>query len=449
MAFTIFSKKGVPSGADSDANGEQGPLPLSFRRRFGWGVELFKRNLGTMVALGIIFFILSIAAIALGIFAGSANIASTMMSLSMAGSSPGAPPNPLQLFSTLFDPLTLLAMGGGFLLSLLFLFWFQGASFHLPAASLVSGERAGILAAMKSSLRRLPDFINAISLLALFTLLAQLAFTLIGSAIGGMLWWLLASFLFTIWLSLTLILAAPIAILENRGPLDILSRAWELAEGIRLRMLGHFILLGLVTILLFLLVMVPIWLLSGLLGGGLIIALLSLITSFLLYFFITFQSLFFIESFYFEARVVKEGWRPGWSETPEESWILSSGEDDYSGEGRGWRGWGELLLITLILVAINVGGYLLLVQPNLNSATEVNQFSFSSQTHTTPYTSPVVTPPLSQSLPTLQGDGSPVGVTARLVRDVFFEQQDSASFWIKVAVEGAVIPEEGSDPGKV
>ncbi|MBF0471162.1 MAG: hypothetical protein HQL48_07270, partial [Gammaproteobacteria bacterium] len=67
----------------------------------------------------------------------------------------------------------------------------------------------------------------------------------------------------------------------------------------------------------------------------------------------------------------------------------------------------------------------------------------------TPYTSPVVTPPLSQSLPTRQGDGSPVGVTARLVRDVFFEQQDSASFWIQVAVEGAVIPEEGSDPGKV
>lgn len=290
----------------------------------------------------------------------------------LASAPAGGPPDPMAMMAGLLNP----ASVAGFLLLalvlMLVLFWVQAALFRLPADSLVSGERTPVFRTLGSVFGRTPDFITAMGLVFLIQILVQ-GLGLVGAgaaaSAGGAAAFALQAAVFAavVWVVLSLILVAPVVLFEEIGPLAALRRAWRLVSGLRWRILGNFLLLlgvGLGVMLL------AAWLgqyMQGFGGAAAGVAgLVMLVFVLALEFVFLFLFVFFAESFYFEARVRKEGWRPGWLEALEPSWGLSEVPEDPP-RGRGLRAWLELAGFTAVALVL-LGALAALVPANMPMA---------------------------------------------------------------------------------
>ncbi|HKJ76784.1 MAG TPA: hypothetical protein VKA64_06230, partial [Gammaproteobacteria bacterium] len=352
-----------PRQTASAGPGGEAPRALAFGQRLRWGLELCGRNFWSVVGL-----VLLMVAVVMVLPLGMAVLGGAQMQ-ALAGSPTGAPPNPAAMMTQLLNPATLTTFALLAVAMLLVLFWFQAALFRLPADSLVSGERTPVFATLKSVFARTPEFITALGLVFLIQIAVQLLAG-IGMALGGALGGAaavavnIAVFVFLVWVMLSLLLVAPVVLFEEIGPFAAIGRAWRLVSGLRWRMLGNLVLLGLV--------MAGVMLLGALLGrelqqaggavagvGGLVMLLFVLALEFVF----LFLFIFFAESFYFEARVRKEGWRPGWLEPLEPSWALSERPEEPA-HGRGLRAWLELIGIT-VLGLLLLGGLASLVPSNM------------------------------------------------------------------------------------
>jgi hypothetical protein len=447
------------------------PQPLSFKRRLLWSLELFWRNLLSQLGLALLSIIGLITTALIGMVVGIADV----MTLPMVLSGPdgmSSPPDPFAMMNALFAPGVLVALLLVLLVAGVLMFWSQAALYQIAADSLMTGERAKLRTSLKKSFARLPDFMTTIGLVMIIVLLAELATALFAAATGGAIVGIVigvASIILIIWLSLTFVMAGPIALLENHDPLGTLSRTWHLVNGMRWRMLGHFLLLALTIIVVSLLAWAP--LLLGTMVGGIIAAILGFI-SFILWIVVTmgiiFVSLFFGESFYFEARAIKGHWKAGWGEVPDESWQLSDIPDDVEilVNSRGLRSWLEFMVLSVILMAAIYGSALLLPSPSsmlmMQHSTQMgapmagrhnmhNQLSPSVNITMAPDELSIdsafdasVQPTAAAGLnePSAAADGR---LRINLTQDNFWSDSNNPSLWLKASINGITLPSDGID----
>lgn len=281
----------------------------------------------------------------------------------------------------------------------------------------------------------------------------------------------IAALILMIWLSLSFILAGPVALLENHAPFGTLSRTLYLVDGMRWRMLGHFLLLGLTIIVASLLAFVPLWL--GTMVGGIVAAILGFV-SFILWiivaFGIIFVSLFFAESFYFEIRALKGHWKAGWGDVPDESWPLADEPDDVeiAVGGRGTRAWLEFALLSVVLMALIYGAALLLPPPSsmsmMSQSTQMNMSPHPMAPMISGGNGPAFNIDIAQPEPALNPSAQPVQpqavdstasasgdsissapVRVELIQDNFWEDKKSPSLWLKTEIKGLSLPDDGID----
>ena len=330
------------------AGGGEAPRPLGFGQRLRWGLELCGRNFWSLVGL-----LLLMVAAGL-IFPLTMVVVGGAQMQGLAGGAM-APADPMAMLATMFSPATVAAFFLSILAVLLVFFWIQAALYRLPADSLVTGERTRVFRTLGSVFGRTPDFITALGLVFLIQLPIQAAAgvgALVAAPYGAAVAVQLAALVAIVWLTLSLMLVSPVVVFEEVGPVAALRRGWSLVSGMRWRLLGNFLLLGLVAVGVLLL---AVWLVGmaqgagGAVAGvaGILMALFVLVLELVFLFLI----LFFVESFYFEARVRKEGWRPGWLEPLDPSWAVSEAPEEAPG-GRGLRAWLELAGFTILAVAL-------------------------------------------------------------------------------------------------
>lgn len=332
-----------PPESPAAATGSGGitpPQPLGFRRRLGWALAMVRRNVLTLVAIGILAFLSLLivpAAMTLGF---GLQFASVFGEAAMG----------LPLMALMGSPMALIGILGGFLLFFVVTFWLYNATVQIPAFTMANAQRAPVGRVLKTGFARTPEFITALGIAMLLPIPLQIASgasaVLLADSTLGLGVQLLILFAL-VWLSLSLAFVGPVAALERVGPLTAVRRSWQLARGLRLRLFGNGLLLVLLSVIAVLLVASPVLLLrgdSGALSPPLGLALAVVMA--LLMLVIIGTTLFFLVNFYFEARVLNEGWKPAWIEAPEASWSLSPETPEPPGS-RGWRAWGELVLFSM------------------------------------------------------------------------------------------------------
>ncbi len=335
---------GVPRSLAGESGGPE-PRPLNFRRRLGWAFGIVRRNLVTLLALtGLV--LLSGLIVPAAMMLGFGLQVATLFSGAAAG---------LPLMALAGSPLALLGTFGGMLLFILAVFSLYTAIIQVPAFSMANGDRARVGEVLKSGLARTPDFITAIGIAALVPLPLQVIAGASGYLLSGSMLNTAVQVSVVVglaWISLSLALVAPVVALERLAPVPAIRRAWRLMQGLRLRLFGNSLLLMLVVLGGTLLASAPMLLLKGGSSAGMpLLGLLITLGVTLLTLAFMFAGLFFVVNFYFEARVLKEGWQPPWVEAPDDSWPLSTEVPEPPG-GRGWRAWGELALFTLVTLVL-------------------------------------------------------------------------------------------------
>ncbi|MCW8825194.1 MAG: hypothetical protein OQK78_02105, partial [Gammaproteobacteria bacterium] len=353
--------------------------PLSFNRRLLWSLELFWRNLLSLIGLSLLAVGSVLAVISLSVALGFSELMVLLMPVSTSAGM-DSPVDAMAMVETIFSPMMLIGLLLVLLISGILMFWYQAALYQIPVDSLITGERARIRTALKKSFIRLPDFMTTTGLVMIIVLIAQVATGLFAAAIGdstlGILLGII-SVVLIIWLTISFIMAGPIAVLEGHDPLGTLARTWHLAQGMRWRMLGHYFLLGLMMVVALLLGWLPLWL--GAMVGGVVAAALgfvSLVLWLVIYLGAIFVGLFFAVSFYYEVRAIKGHWKAGWGDVPDESWPLSDIPDDVEAtiRGRGLRSWLEFSALSIILM-----GLMYLSSQLLPSPSSMSMMNHSSQ----------------------------------------------------------------------
>lgn len=429
-----------PREGGRDTGGPGVARRLGFFRRLRWGVELFERNVWSMVGLLLLTAVVSALVPLVLLFAGGLGfqplVAGTM------------PMDPAQWLGMLFSPVALAGFFVTVLLLAFFTFWVQAAFYRLPAESLASGERAPVFATLGAVFGRTPDFITVAGLLALIPLpLAAGGYWLVrmlGPQPEALLGVNVLVALLGLWIGLSLALAGPVAVLEGRGPVQTLARAWRLARGLRLRLFGNFLLLGLVAAVAMALAMLPPWFAQGLegLARGLVIG-LGVLLVIVVQLGVVFVALFFLESFYFEARVRKEGWAPGWLEPLEPSWPVSDAAEPPA-PGRGAMAWLEMVGFSAVaVVAIYfLGPYL----PH-DGAEGLPGLAGGGQMERMPRAMPRAVPERGAKAP--QGEAPVPGGPEVAMRFGSFFNGDAPHIWLETDVSGLGGLPDGVGLGKL
>lgn len=336
-------------GASRQKTAGSGPAALKLAGRFGWGFEILRATWGRQATL-----LLLIAAVMLG--------AESAIAFGVAGALATPSDNPMAIMRVVQSPVLVLSIFVIQIAVTIVMFWYQAAVIQITAAFMEEGDAGKLSQLLRNSVRRTPELITAVGLLLLPLFLVFGVVTLSGSALFLPEWpavaalsTILALVVMTFFL-VGFALVGPVTVLETIGPWAALKRAWVLSRGRCWRIFGNFLILILGMILAVLgieLLVLAAGLLTPVTGGftGAISILISLGLIFALYLVGMFLLNFIASAFYFEARVVTEGWRPPWSMVPDPSWQVSE-ETAELAAGRGVRAWLELLGYTIAAVAL-------------------------------------------------------------------------------------------------
>lgn len=271
------------------------------------------------------------------------------------------------------------------LLALLAGFWYISGLMRLIDAFMEEGGRGSLGVVMGDAWRRTPELITGVGLMVapLLPLLTVVGINLddwfAGSAGQGPIMLSLFLLLLVVILMFGFVLAGPALVYETLSPWSGLRRGWLLSAGRRLRLVGHLSVLCLGVLALGFgghelgrhihvsaLIAPPWGVLADVLLGTVFRLALLLLTLYAL--------AFTLNAFYFEARILEEGWRPAWAVVPHSSWPASHG-DPMRVRGRGLRAWLELLihalvwLLLLMVVLFHLSGRI----PDLPSLQKLQQ----------------------------------------------------------------------------
>ncbi len=332
---------------------EELPQGLNFITRLGWCLQ-FTFRAGWTIA-GIILLTLLANLLLMGV----AQLGTGGLLLLSPQELPQDPAALLGQFLT--SPALIVSIVLGSIASFLVMIWGQTALLRLPAAWLEEGRVPPFGHLARQALSRTPDVATALGLVLLIPLLLLLvpvAWLQLGGEMASATFALLlvavvvASIFFMIALSLTGAVAAN----EEIGPWEAVRRAWELARGYRLAIVGNILFVMLALLVLYVLLQFAGFLL-GLLAALIFAPLAAVILPLTLLLMLLLQVLsmalfhFLLTLFYLEARVVKEGWRPPWKETLRQDWPRSDAAPPHLG-GRGVKAWLELLGLTVLAGAL-------------------------------------------------------------------------------------------------
>jgi hypothetical protein len=371
LGATILLKELRESRLDapeSDADGASAQEPvarLGFFKRLSWGFEIFTETWGRQLLLLLVIVGITIGAeLLIGLLSGSSAVAVMDSGDPMAGlrllESPGF------LVGILLVQLVAVLAG----------VWYQATLIRLVGSFMENGGADSLGSLMGQAWRRVPELTTAIGLVLLPLFLGFGVAVLGGSALllpqsPGMLAFLvLAASLVLLAVSLGFALTGPVAVLESLGPWRSVKRSWTLSRGRRWRLFGNLFLLilGMVLIVLGLQLLFGFLLPASLFGDAMsgsagIWSLLSLLLMLFVFVAVYLLGIFLISflvvAFYFEARVVSEGWKPRWAVVPHPSWPIDEA-DPAPPAGRGLRAWLEMALYTVLALALLWGSLALL-----------------------------------------------------------------------------------------
>jgi hypothetical protein len=358
---------------------------LNFFKRLSWGFEIFGHTWGRQVLLFLMFFGISMAGqMAVAMFTGGVGLNAV------------DPHDPLSGLRLLQSPGFLVGMTAFQLIVMLAGFWYQASLIRLIAAFMEDSETATLGALAGQAWQRVPELVTAVGLVMLPLFLGFGLTALGGSALllpdnpVLLAWLVLGVSLGMLAVTVGLALVGPVAVLESLGPWAAVKRAWALSRGWRWRLFGNLTLL-IIGMLIFLLGMqllfaflLPVSLYGNALAdlgvGGFLLSGLAVLLLFVAFSLLAaFLFIFFLTAFYFEARVLDEGWKPCWAVVPHPSWPISEDEPEPA-SGRGLRAWRELavysILALLLLWAVlaGMGGWMAQLMP-ISGATGDREFS--------------------------------------------------------------------------
>ncbi len=403
---------------------EELPQGLNFITRLGWCLQFSLRAAWTIIGIALLTLLVNLLLMGL-VQLGTGGL--------LLLSPQQMPQDPAALLGRLLaSPAVILAVILGSLASFLAMVWGQTALLRLPAAWLEEGRVPPFGQLARQALSRTPDVATALGLvllIPLLLLLIPLAWLQLGGEVSSIAFALslVAVMVASIWFMIALSLTGAVAANEEIGPWDAVRRAWELARGQRLAILGNLLFLMLVVMVLFLLLQFAGFLL------GLLVALISAPLAFVilplsLLFMALLQVLstalfhFLLTLFYLEARVVREGWRPPWRETLRPDWPRSDAAPPHLG-GRGVKAWLELLGLTVLVGAL-FAALLLWSGSSLESWVRTTTQDLALQMQ-------------QGQEQELRGAGQADGLTLGLSIDTFFTQnRRDPSLWLELRLNG-------------
>ena len=340
----------------------QPPRPLGLLRRLRWTLRIAFGTKLTQIGLVLVSLLGTLVASLIdGLVVGGGMGPGMAMPVASMHADPAA------MLAKLLSPAFLLAAGIQMLGMMLFWGLYTGALMRLAPDYFRHGRRPPFRALLRHALARVPDLLSTVAILFLPVLLLPLGALLLAdpsqpqqmalASTGGM--------LLAVGVGLALFLVLPVAVNERLGPWQAIARGWRLAAGYRLSFFGALV----VLVLLMLLTMgvaAAVLTAAGALfahfGPRLAVGVVTLgyIGELLLMLFLSSAFSVLPTVFYLEARARKEGTRFDWDLLPADDW--PRGEETLAAQGRGWRAWGEFLLVNAVVL-----GLLYLAAPRLQA----------------------------------------------------------------------------------
>ncbi len=360
-----IKNKGHGANAKSIKNKGHGPKSLNFFKRMSWGIEVFSETWGRQVLLLLVLLCVVIGSeILLGLLTGVPILRTR------------GPDNPMAALTLLQSPRVVAGLVLTQVVIMLAVFWYQASMIRLVAAFMEEGGTTPLADIMHDGLKRTPELVSAVGLILLPVLLVYgglglgLSTLLLPDSPAMLAFSLLLLSLLMLLVFIGFALVGPVSVLESLGPWAVLKRSWTLSRKRRLRIIGNLLLLMIGLLV----VVIGVQLIAGLalpaslfvefaVEGGELLGLPAIIITMLVFLGLYILALFLINfmmtAFYFEARVCNEDWAPAWEMVPHPSWPASDALAEPAA-GRGVRAWVELLLFSLLGLALVAGGMALM-----------------------------------------------------------------------------------------
>lgn len=364
----MMSREQVQNVHNSDASGTPGKAVqhAGLMKRLGFAFRVSFSSGLTLLPLALVWLLLMATTVALMMLAGNIDAASFI------GSDGFVLPAQEDWTSLVTRTVSILV---ALLLQILITAWFVTALFRLPTLWLEQGGRPPLRELMRDALARAPDAASSTLLTCLLPALLLVSLPVAASGIShGDSQTIAIALLIALGLSilfgLAIILLPVVVANENLAPATAIIRSWALGDGIRLRLIGNLLLLSVLMLAVMLILQIiigtglvlasPLWIalqtMDGIAGTMISIGVGLLVGVFLTGIALMLYTLpiNLMAAFYYEARVLGEGWKPNWPQGIHPDWPLLH-EGGELMEGRLLPGLLHYLLVSGIAALLLIG----------------------------------------------------------------------------------------------